>query len=406
MASTGTYKLLILSSGTGGGHRSAAAALAEAAKQTFPAGSCELRICDAVEESDPLAARLVRGYKWLLRNKQHWMRHYYWWVNRYRPDASAFFYKRSGKYLRSLMDWSPDAIVSVHPLLQHIPARILRERNLAARIPLFCVVTDPGYGFWRNWACDGVVQYFVAGEEARRQLVDYDVAPERIRISGMPVHPKFTPSNGVSRRAARSALGLDPAKFTVLVNAGYEGGGNILQIFRELLRANFPDELPLKAIFIAGRNAKVRAQAQSAANAARFPVIVMGYCENMEQVMSASDVMISKLGGMTTFEALACGLPVIADVTTRPMPQEAGTATLLRERGAGVLLERAENVGDEIRRMIEEPAYHCALRSAAMGMTIPGAARQIMEHVAAVLAARTEGSNPAAQTDAFSASLR
>ena len=38
-------------------------------------------------------------------------------------------------------------------LWQHIPARILRERNLAARVPLLCVVTDPGYGFWRGWAC-------------------------------------------------------------------------------------------------------------------------------------------------------------------------------------------------------------------------------------------------------------
>jgi UDP-N-acetylglucosamine:LPS N-acetylglucosamine transferase len=406
MASPGTYKLLILSSSTGGGHRSAAAALAEAAKQAFPAGSCELRICDAVEESDPLAARLVRGYNWLLRNRQNWMKHYYWWINRYRPDASAFFYKRSGKYLRTLMDWGPDAIVSVHPLLQHIPARILRERNLAARIPLFCVVTDPGYGFWRNWACDGVVQYFVAGEESRRQLIDYRVVAERICISGMPVHPKFVASDGKSQQAARAALGLDPAKFTVLINAGYEGGGNILHIFRELVRAHLPGDLPLQAIFIAGRNAKVQAQAQSAARSAGFPVSVMGYCEKMEQVMRASDVMISKLGGMTTFEALACGLPVIADVTTPPMPQEAGTAALLRDRGAGVLLDRAENVGGAIRRMIEEPAYHAALRAAAASMTIPGAARRIMEQVAAVLAARTEGIDPAARSHAFSASLR
>jgi UDP-N-acetylglucosamine:LPS N-acetylglucosamine transferase len=109
---------------------------------------------------------------------------------------------------------------------------------------------------------------------------------------------------------------------------------------------------------------------------------------------------------MTTFEALACGLPVIADVTTPPMPQEAGTATLLREHGAAVLLDRAQNVGGEIRRMIEDPAYHAGLRSAAAGMTIPGAARQIMGHVADALAARTDGIDSAARSDAFSASLR
>ena len=54
--------------------------------------------------------------------------------------------------------------------------------------------------------------------------------------------------------------------------------------------------------------------------------------------MSAANVMISKLGGLTTFEAFACRLPIIADVTTEPMPQEAGAAKLLAKRGAGVLV--------------------------------------------------------------------
>lgn len=400
-------RILILSSNTGGGHRSAAAALAAAARQSFAPGACDVRISNAVEESHPLSARLVGLYNWLLRNRQHWMKYFYWSVNRFRPDANEFFYKRSARYLHTLLEsWPPDAIVSVHPLVQHIPARILKECNLAARIPLLCVVTDPGYGFWRGWACDGVAIYFVAGEEARRQLIDFGISPERIRIPGMPVHPKFVAPGEDSVRAARAALGLDPGTFTVLVNAGYEGGGNILRIFRELLRADLPADPAIQAIFVAGRNAQLQARAQSIASNARFPVVVLGYCEQMEQAMAASSVMISKLGGMTTFEAFACGLPVIADVTTPPMPQEAAAAELLRARGAGVLLGRAANVGAEIRRMLQDPAYYSALRSAAAAMAVPDAARRIMREVAALLSERCDGVESPARAEAFSASLR
>jgi len=48
--------------------------------------------------------------------------------------------------------------------------------------------------------------------------------------------------------------------------------------------------------------------------------------------MGAANVMISKLGGLTTFEALACRLPIIADAITTPMPQEIGTANLVIKR--------------------------------------------------------------------------
>ena len=67
-------------------------------------------------------------------------------------------------------------------------------------------------------------------------LIDYGIAPERIKISGMPVHPKFAYPGEEAAQAARRALGLDPDKFTVFVNAGWEGGGNIPEIFRELVR--------------------------------------------------------------------------------------------------------------------------------------------------------------------------
>src|SRR5439155_2953253 len=215
----------------------------------------------------------------------------------------------------------PHVVVSVHPLTQHFLARLLKELNLADQVLLVTVVTDPCYGFWKGWACDDVSLYLVANEDARRQLIDYGISPERIKVSGMPVDPKFHEIDEKDAQFARQAYGLDPDKFTVFLNAGWIGGGNIPQIFRELVRG----ELDVQAIFLAGKNEELRKEAEEIALSAKFPVKVIGYSDEIEKLMQSANIMVSKLGGLTTFEAMAGGLPIIADATTQRMPPEAGT---------------------------------------------------------------------------------
>ena len=375
-------KILIISSDTGGGHRSAAAAIVAGVQKFLDSESYAVRVVRAIEESHHLADKLVRLYNWILRNRQHWMKYYYWIINRIRPDTREFFHKRCVGYVRDLFErWCPHIVVSVHPLTQHIFGRVLRELNLADRVPLVSVVTDPCYGFWKGWACDAVTLYLVASEEARQQLIDYGVSPERIKISGMPVHPKFAYPGEEAAQAARRALGLDAEKFTVFVNAGWIGGGNIPQIFRELVRG----ELDVQAIFLAGKNEDLRAVAESIATEAPFPVKVISYSDEIEQLMSAANVMISKLGGLTTFEALACRVPIIADVITDPMPQEAGTAKLIAQRGAGVMLNQASDVVNVVRRMMEDEVHYSRMRAATAGLALPNSTQYIVEEIAALI---------------------
>ena len=392
-------KILIISSDTGGGHRSAAAAIVAGVQKFFEGESYAVRVVRAVEESHSITAKLVGLYNWLLRNRQNWMKYLYWVINRVRPETREFFHKRCIGFCSEQFErWCPHVVVSVHPLTQHIFARVLKELKLADRIPLVSVVTDPGYGFWKGWACDDVRLYLVASEEARLQLMDYGIPSERIKISGMPVHPKFAYPGEEAAQAARRALGLDPDKFTVFVNAGWEGGGNIPQIFRELVRG----ELEVQAIFLAGKNEALKADAESLAEAARFPIKVIGYSEQVEQLMSAANVMISKLGGLTTFEAFACRLPIIADGITAPMPQEAGTASLLVQRGAGVILQRATDIVPVVRRMVEDSAHYSAMRAATIGLAIPNATRQIVEEITALIPA-TDQTEPAVLAEVASA---
>src|SRR5215204_4723517 len=388
-----TPKILIISSDTGGGHRSAAVAIADGLEKFWKGESFAVRTIKAVEESHHITEKLVNVYNWVLRNRQHWMKYLYWAMNKIRPETREFFQKRCIGYVREIFDkWCPHIVVSVHPLTQHIFARILKELKLADQIPLVTVVTDPCYGFWKGWACDDVSLYLVANEDARRQLIDYGISEEKIKISGMPVHPKFHEVDEKVAQKARRAFGLNPDKFTVFVNAGWIGGGNIPQIFRELVRG----ELDVQAIFLAGKNEELRLEAEEIAKTAKFPVKVIGYSDEIEQLMSAANVMISKLGGLTTFEALACRLPIIADATTPPMPQEAGTVNLIADKGAGILLEKTTDIVLTVRNLVNNAEKYAAMKAATVNLAIPNSTQKIIEEIAALLPPTKEISPPQA----------
>ncbi len=377
-----TPKILIISSDTGGGHRSAAQAIAEGLQNVWHGDSTVVRTIKAVEDSHHVTDKLVNVYNWMLRNKQHWMKYLYWAVNKIRPETREFFHKRCIGYLHGQFDkWCPHVVVSVHPLTQHIVAKILKELHLAEQVPLVTVVTDPCYGFWKGWACDDVSLYLVANDEARRQLLDYGISENRIKVSGMPVDPKFREIDEADAQTARKAYGLDPDKFTIFLNAGWIGGGNIPQIFKELVRG----ELDVQAIFLAGKNEQLRIEAEQIAKHAKFPVKVIGYSNEIEKLMQSANVMISKLGGLTTFEAMACGLPIIADATTKPMPQEAGTVQLISDRGAGILLKRSADIVPTIRNLIGNSRQYVDMKAATAGLTMPNSTEYIIREINALL---------------------
>ena len=388
-----TPKILIISSDTGGGHRSAAKTIADGLEKFWTGESAAVRTIKAVEESHHVTEKLVRGYNWVLQNKQHWMKYLYWVINKIRPETRDFVYKRSIGYVGGQFEkWCPHIVVSVHPLTQHIFARVLKELNLIDQIPLVTIVTDPCYGFWKGWACDDVSLYLVANDDAQRQLIDYGISPEKIKISGMPVNPKFHEVDEQDAQNARRIYGLDPDKFTVFVNAGWIGGGNIPKIFKEFVRG----ELDVQAIFLAGKNEELRLEAERIAKTAKFPVKVIGYSDEIEKVMQSANIMISKLGGLTTFEALACRLPIIADATTAPMPQEAGTSRLIETRGAGILLKRSIDIVPTIQNLINDNGEYSRMKAATIGMTMPNSTEYIIREINALWPAAQAAAPPVA----------
>jgi UDP-N-acetylglucosamine:LPS N-acetylglucosamine transferase len=381
MRDSASQRILILSSNTGGGHQSAASALEESFIRLGSSHQVLVNIAQVLEDAHIVTRHFAGMYNYLLRYHQHYMKYYYRAIERLKPYESNFIFQLSLKYGLQLVEKiTPTTLVSVHPMTQHFFAYILKKLRLTDKIPLITVVTDPCAGFWKGWACQEVAQYHVASQSAKEQLIEYGIFEDRIKVSGMPVHSKFRPLGSDDEKLAlRQQLGLDPNRFTVLVNSGWVGGGNIPQLYKAL--SQIQADAPIQLVFISGRNESLRQEACQVAQAAPYPVHVLGFTQEIDQYMNAADIMISKLGGLTTFEAMACQLPILADCLTPPMPQEAGTANLISTNGAGVLITEPSQVLAELERLTHSPQSYMQMKQAAAAIGRPGAVDLIAKDI-------------------------
>src|SRR4029079_8471734 len=154
-------KLLILSSNTGEGHNSAAAAIASAG---ISAGM-DVSIRRPLEESGRVNRALGNFYNTLLKRKPQWMTGYLRLIDFIRPNDREFLYKRERRFIGRFLDsCRPDVILSTHPMLNHFIQRFIKEERLG--IPSDTFVTDPFPPFWSGWSSPFVDRYYVVRQEA------------------------------------------------------------------------------------------------------------------------------------------------------------------------------------------------------------------------------------------------
>ena len=212
-----------------------------------------------------------------------------------------------GRSLRKLiLDESPDLIISVHPLANTSLVRVLRDLGLQGKIPTVNVVTELIY-IHRFWAVPEFDLTIVATEEAKNKCIEYGCSPERIKLIGIPVDPRFLqvyPDKG----ALRSNMGLSPDKFTILIMGGAEGFG---KIFDQVVALNELQK-DFQVIVIAGRNVKLFERLEIEKERFKFPLKIYGFTKEVPVIMRASDLLLSKAGPQTVVEAIASELPLIS----------------------------------------------------------------------------------------------
>jgi processive 1,2-diacylglycerol beta-glucosyltransferase len=368
-------KILIATVTVGAGHLQAAAALEESWRLLRPRDTV-LRL-DVLDFTPRLYRQAyVQGYVKLVEHAPE-----LWGMLFEKTDKPALTRKLTrlrrtlarlpaAKFCRELKRFAPDAVVCTHYLPLEIMGRWRGEGPARLAPFLVSVVTDfEAHALWMEPAVD---LYCVAMEETKARLVARGAAADRVKVTGIPISPKFTAR--VDQAAARKRAGLRDDLPVLLVLSGGFGMGPVAAILKEIDKL----ERALQVVVVCGRNQALRRDLAVLEH--RHPTQILGFVTNMHEWMTVADLIITKPGGLTTSEALAVGRPVFV---LNPIPgQEAANSDFLLEHGAAAKANRVEDLPFRLEQLLASRKL-VQMARAARKLGRPDAAADVCREVVA-----------------------
>lgn len=341
-------KILIVYATAGIGHKKASLAVKAALDEMAPQDT-QVTIIDALDYTNAF-------FKWsylqaylLMVNKlpTFWGLAYYLTDNKF-VDILISFVRRVNNWINSrkleayLAETKPDVIVSTHFFASEVVSD-LKKRGLC-KSRLITVVTDYRLHSW--WVADHTDMYVVGGEDAKEDLLKWQVPEEKIRVLGIPIEPVF--SKGHDTAAILKNSGLREDKFTILVVGGGFGVGPIEEIIK--IAGSISDKVQI--IAVCGHNESLVSKLEALKPTLKADLKILGFVNNVYEYMEVAEVLISKSGGITTSESLAKELPLI--VISPIIGQETRNCDFLIDHRAAI---RLSNV-NELKGVLEDLHSH------------------------------------------------
>ncbi len=364
-------RILVLSASVGAGHLRAAQAVELALRELDPAAT--VKNLDVMEHTTAAFRKVYsRAYLDLVNKAPHVLGYFYDLMDREpsphrKRDQLRLLVERVNlrSFVRVLEKEPWDVIVNTHFLPAEMIAVLRREGRIAT--PQFTATTDfETHRLWINQPCD---HYFTATAEGAANLARWGVPESDITVTGIPIHPAFATAK--DRAACLARQGLVGDRPVLLQLAGGFGVGPVEQILDELLRI----ETPLEIAVVAGRNEELKSRLEAIAPPDRHRVKVFGFTTEIDELMTAADVVLSKPGGLTSSEALARGT---AMVVINPIPgQESRNSDFLLENGAAIKANNLATLGFKLGELLRDPARLAQLRQNATRIGRPQAAFEI-----------------------------
>lgn len=373
--------VLIFSASFGAGHVRAAEAIIEVLRSKEP--NVEITHLDfGAFLSKTFNSVIKNTYIELIKHTPKLWGKFYYRTSKIPPD-SLFqrFLNGLGRreFVKCIQVLQPDLVICTYPTV----AGVLAQQRLKGilDVPLVTIVTD--YAVHSQWIHPGVDLYIVGCEGVYNGLVGRGINPSSIRITGIPVSPKFEWK--LDRQEILKKLDLKPHLPTVLVMGGAYGVlGGAKWICKILVETAFP----VQSIIVCGQDEKLYKALDPLVEDGKNPVVRFGFVRNVEELMSAADIIVTKAGGLTVSEALTKRVPL---VIFRPIPgQEEENAIYLEGIGAGRAAMNEEELEKIIFALLEHPQDLERMRRAA-AKAVPGrAAEQAVDSILQLLEKRPE----------------
>jgi processive 1,2-diacylglycerol beta-glucosyltransferase len=377
-------RVLLLHASVGTGHRRAAEALQAAFERLQPDA---VRVEDVLDYT-PRLFRLAYERSYLeLTNYAPRL----WGMFYAQTDASPDLAEISNNFRKLvesigtnglkevLRSFRPDAIICTHFLPMELLVRLKRTARFTA--PIYCTVTD--YAAHTFWIYDTIDGYFVGSEQVREQLCARGVLRRRICVSGIPIDLRAAEPG--DRTRIRRQLGFAPDAVVITLFGGGVSSERVRLIADGLLRSGIDGQLEI----VAGRNPTLHEALADLRSNAAMQLQVHGYIDYVDDLLVASDLVITKAGGLIISEVLARQVPLLV---IDPIPgQEEWNADFVVSSAAGMQLRMVEAVPWATRSLLAQPKLRDVMRWNAARVARPRAALDIASRVLSELKERNHG---------------
>lgn len=366
-------KVLILSITAGGGHNSTAKALST----YFSNKGIEVQVLDTYHYLNKLLGDTVsKGYLLSISNAKLAYEKIYSKLEKRKKNANQlsatrlynyFFIKKMKKYIDQ---YDPDAIICTHIFAGIIIDILKQKREIRAKT--YGILTD--FTFHPYWEESLHFDYIVTPNELlNRQAQAKGFTDSQILPLGIPIDPKF--GEEISKTEARTRIGLETQKTTILVMGGSMGYGDMESMIEELDKVNHDFQI----ISICGGNKEAKETIDSKLNEFTHTIKNYGFTSDVYLLMSAADCIITKPGGLTTSEALAKRLPII--INSKIPGQENRNTIFLLNAGVAMTATEACPTEEVIYQLFSNPKRVELMRNAINIIRKPNSTEQICEFV-------------------------
>jgi processive 1,2-diacylglycerol beta-glucosyltransferase len=268
--------------------------------------------------------------------------------------------------VKFIKEFDPHITVCTHFLPAGLISHLIDRGDLETHHSI--VVTD--FDCHAMWLSRIFHRYFVALDETKAHLEALGLPAERISATGIPIDPVF--GRQADREAVKAALGLRAERPTLLLSAGALGVGPTEMVVRRLMELQHDTQ----TIVICGKSDELKDKIRGIAGSRNPRFHIMGYTDRMHELMQISDLFIGKPGGLTTSEALACGLPMCV---VSPIPgQEERNSDHLLEKGAAIKAHELTTLAWKIDLLLGEPERLEQMRRNALSIGRPHAAEEVV----------------------------